>query len=311
MTLSPFPLIVRAKELSYVESVGMWPLAGISMPMIPWNWCDLAKESVTSKDVLILFVMLIWNMSGGSCDEGHIGQSCECNVQEDKDTIFALEKKCINPNSSLPCSGHGICLCGKCICKGHLKGQYCQCDDTSCNRHNNIICGGKKDLERRVKHQSTTKTMISFQLQISTIFCDSWTADNPSLCYLAGNGKCDCGTCECNANYSGPACECSTLTDQCHTGGGGLCSHHGNCRCNKCQCHPGFFGRHCSEIRGHCIRFKWVNHYLIICKGMNSSNNIVIFAAYIIWYVLHLLFDFLHSFLKLIWFSSGLVSNVL
>lgn len=147
MTLSPFPLIVRAKELSYVESVGMWPLAGISMPMIPWNRCDLAKESVTSKDVLILFVMLIWNMSGDSCDEGYIGQSCECNVQEDKDTIFALEKKCINPNSSLPCSGHGICLCGKCICKGHLKGQYCQCDDTSCNRHNNIVCGGKKDLE--------------------------------------------------------------------------------------------------------------------------------------------------------------------
>lgn len=103
--------------------------------------------------------------------------------------------------------------------------------------------------------QSTTKTMVSFQLQMSTIICDSGTADSPSLCYL-GNGKCDCGTCECNPNYSGPACECSTLTDQCHTGGGGLCSHHGNCKCNKCQCHPDFFGRHCSKIRAPCMRFK-------------------------------------------------------
>ncbi|XP_014002641.2 integrin beta-7 isoform X3 [Salmo salar] len=134
-----------------------------------------------------------------SCDSGHTGQRCECETQPDKDTSLAVEALCspaqTNSTGTPLCSGRGSCVCGQCICWGQHRGQHCQCDDISCNRHNNMICGG-------------------------------------------------------------PACECSTLTDQCQTSNDGICSHRGQCECNECHCHPGFFGRHCTKPLAPCDTYR-------------------------------------------------------
>ncbi|XP_029574417.1 integrin beta-7 isoform X2 [Salmo trutta] len=148
-----------------------------------------------------------------SCDSGHTGQRCECETQPDKDTSLAVEALCspaqTNSTGTPLCSGRGSCVCGQCICWGQHRGQHCQCDDISCNRHNNMICGG-------------------------------------------------------------PACECSTLTDQCQTSNDGICSHRGQCECNECHCHPGFFGRHCTKPLAPCDTYR----ACVDCMLHESAINI-------------------------------------
>ncbi|KAI4900777.1 hypothetical protein NFI96_017573 [Prochilodus magdalenae] len=157
-----------------------------------------------------------------SCDEGYIGQMCECEKQQNADSILSMNALCTPHNSTQTCSGHGSCLCGHCICRGHYRGHFCQCDDTSCNHHNNLICGGREDL----------------------------CSNQPK-----GNGRCNCGTCECHTNYEGPACECLTITDECQTGNGSICNGHGDCECNQCKCNEDFKGKHCHEALYPCLEY--------------------------------------------------------
>ena len=52
------------------------------------------------------------------------------------------------------CSGHGKCVCGKCVCdyiseyeedtlKRRYSGSYCECNDHECPHSDGWICGGK------------------------------------------------------------------------------------------------------------------------------------------------------------------------
>lgn len=56
-----------------------------------------------------------------------------------------------------------------------VTGEFCECDNFSCDRNNNQLC--------------------------------------------SGNGNCVCGQCECNSNWSGKSCECSTNKDTCRLHG--------------------------------------------------------------------------------------------
>lgn len=51
------------------------------------------------------------------------------------------------------------------------------------------------------------------------------------------SGKCVCNKCECEAGYSGDACQCEENPAKCLVPASGkICSGHGNCSCGQCDC---------------------------------------------------------------------------
>lgn len=145
-----------------------------------------------------------------TCDPGRYGKFCECRADDVSSTDSV--KLCIQPNTTIPCSGRGECSCGKCICNARssdlsqtFSGDFCECDDYSCNQFEEKICGGPT------------------------------------------RGICDCGTCMCKPGYNGSACECELSQEKCKTERGIVCNNHGNCTCGKCTCEDGYSGLTCEQ----------------------------------------------------------------
>lgn len=74
-----------------------------------------------------------------------------------------------------------------------VSGQFCECDNFNCPRHDRKLCGG--------------------------------------------HGICNCGVCQCDPGYTGPACECPLNKDTCISKNGKECNGHGECICGKCRCY--------------------------------------------------------------------------
>lgn len=151
-----------------------------------------------------------------SCYDKYYGKTCDCftgNV-----TQTEMEEKCKAPGKELICSGRGECVCGACVCKprrGNEKEKY---SGTWCQ-------------------------------------CDDYSCSyfNSQMCGGAKHGTCDCGKCNCTANYTGEACGCSTSTIDCLDSKGTLCGGptRGKCVCNKCQCIEGsqYSGPTCEDCK--------------------------------------------------------------
>lgn len=141
------------------------------------------------------------------CNEGWIGQFCECNIRE----VFSddIVASCQEDKASPICSNKGDCICGQCACKRRenpnelIYGRYCECDNFSCDRHNGLICGG--------------------------------------------NGICNCGRCECTPAFTGNACECSLEVESCTAANGRICNDRGTCECGRCRCTDMFVGPTCEQ----------------------------------------------------------------
>lgn len=151
------------------------------------------------------------------CDSNVGGRFCECDA--DSVDTEGDERKCIKENSTLICSGRGICSCG--VCKCHVqqnpteivRGTFCECDNFSCDRHANQICGG----EQRGKCECG-KCFCQPGFKGPACACPVGDDDckGPNGVVCSGKGVCDCGVCLCNDKYSGPHCEdCPTCTGKC------------------------------------------------------------------------------------------------
>jgi len=132
------------------------------------------------------------------------------------------------------CSGRGECVKANCedfecnyFCEcdkrsnplENVYGQYCECDNFTCDRYNGVICGGHGQCEcgRRCRCD------------------DGW--DVPGY----------------------TACECSSSLDNCMSPDGSICSGRGNCECGQCRCgedeegaYAGRFCEECPTCRGKC-----------------------------------------------------------
>ncbi|KAL0268505.1 UNVERIFIED_CONTAM: hypothetical protein PYX00_010424 [Menopon gallinae] len=158
------------------------------------------------------------------CDSTHFGRKCECdaeNTNGDKD----LHAGCRPDNFTLfDCSGRGTCVCGVCECQTRAdpsevySGQFCECDNFSCDRNNGILCSGPDH-----------GTCVCGKCQCNA----GWTGDacdcraSNETCIppeggeiCSGKGECECGVCRCKeeeeGRYSGRYCEkCPTCPGRC------------------------------------------------------------------------------------------------
>ncbi|KAF0293498.1 Integrin beta-PS [Amphibalanus amphitrite] len=157
------------------------------------------------------------------CDPLHFGAFCECSQSDPNGRIG--EDQCRPPNSTdILCYGRGECVCGECNCyprenpNEEVKGDFCECDNFSCDRHEKLLCSGPD-------HGSCVCGECSC--------LDGWTgnacqcpASNASCIapgdtrQCSGAGECVCGQCVCKeeqgARYSGKYCEdCPTCRGKC------------------------------------------------------------------------------------------------
>ncbi|XP_022241662.1 integrin beta-PS-like [Limulus polyphemus] len=81
-----------------------------------------------------------------TCDSGFFGKFCQCNREKELDPWKMHCRKSLTDVSL--CSGRGQCSCDGCYCdvrtnpEERVYGQYCECDNFSCDRYNSEICGG-------------------------------------------------------------------------------------------------------------------------------------------------------------------------
>uniref|UniRef100_A0A672NAQ4 Integrin beta n=1 Tax=Sinocyclocheilus grahami TaxID=75366 RepID=A0A672NAQ4_SINGR len=142
-----------------------------------------------------------------SCDEGYLGQRCECVQQSDADSVANMLASCRPDNSSLVCSGHGTCECGKCVCQGQFSGKFCEWDDNSCEYHNGFLCNGKGRCMCGKCICSNNYTGSSCECSPSQDKC----INDKRLC--SGQGKCTCNRCQCNPGFKGE--HCSAFINDC------------------------------------------------------------------------------------------------
>lgn len=157
------------------------------------------------------------------CREGFFGRSCECD-NRDLGGLGADFNKCRPDNTTdIECSGRGNCICGQCHCNPRdnpeelITGQFCECDNFSCDRHNSILCSGP---DHGVCECGTCKCFDGWE----GAACDcSKSKENcmaPNGLECSGHGKCVCGRCECeikdDVRFSGKYCEkCPTCPGRC------------------------------------------------------------------------------------------------
>merc|ERR1719225_66224 len=141
------------------------------------------------------------------CPPDFFGRKCECSA-EALPFNSDLEAGCRPDNTtSTLCNNRGDCICGKCECYPRensdevVSGDYCECDNFSCDRYNGELCSGPDHGE--------------------------------CVC-----GKCKCNSEWDVEGYT--ACECKASNETCITPFGEhinkLCSGHGECECGECRC---------------------------------------------------------------------------
>eukprot|EP00092_Neocalanus_flemingeri_P016472 GFUD01017825.1.p1 GENE.GFUD01017825.1~~GFUD01017825.1.p1 ORF type:complete len:278 (-),score=51.40 GFUD01017825.1:117-950(-) len=152
-----------------------------------------------------------------------------------EDHCADLEARCRpDNNTSTLCSNRGDCICGMCACyprdssEENVSGEYCECDNFSCDRYNGELCSGPDH--------------------------------GDCMC-----GQCNCNREWDVEGYT--ACECRASEETCITPYGEnrdkLCSGHGTCQCGECRCeeteegqHAGRYCEECPTCPGKCEELK-------------------------------------------------------
>lgn len=158
------------------------------------------------------------------CNGSNFGRHCECSSTDsspDKDPFVCKADN----TTDVECSGRGNCVCGQCECEKRpnpeevYSGQFCECDNFSCDRHNQLLCSGPEQgtCNCGVCACKPGWTGSACDCLASNDTCKMPNSDG-EIC--SGHGECECGKCKCKVTnegrYSGQYCEkCPTCARRC------------------------------------------------------------------------------------------------
>ncbi|XP_063704151.1 integrin beta-PS-like [Culicoides brevitarsis] len=156
------------------------------------------------------------------CDNGFYGRKCECSSSDGGSSVV---ENCRADNSSLvDCNGRGNCICGECICHARqnpeekITGRYCECDNFSCERHNERVCAGPEHGTCVCGSCECANGWTGPACECATSTESCKAPGDTQIC--SGHGICACGECQCEvtpeSRYSGLYCErCQTCAGRC------------------------------------------------------------------------------------------------
>ncbi|XP_054707200.1 integrin beta-1-like isoform X2 [Uloborus diversus] len=145
------------------------------------------------------------------CYKEKYGKECECDANQSDPTLEA--KECYKENSTVMCSGNGICRCGQCHCNPRsnpnekIYGKFCDCNNYSCDKS----CSGNGECDCGKCKCNPGWTTSDCSCRDSNDTCIS---SDKKIC--SGHGICNCGSCKCDTEYFGAYCDdCSTCPGKC------------------------------------------------------------------------------------------------
>lgn len=156
-----------------------------------------------------------------SCYSNRNGRQCECDSQDADQTKD--EASCSQNMTNALCSSRGHCRCGVCECNpptipgGKIWGPFCECDNFSCDRHDDEFCNGEHgtcDCGECICKKGWKGSACECRDTNETCMA----TNDGKIC--SGRGYCECGHCKCveteDERYSGRFCEyCHTCPGKC------------------------------------------------------------------------------------------------
>ncbi|XP_036320203.1 integrin beta-PS-like [Rhagoletis pomonella] len=207
------------REIIQISPIGINESVIIDLEMLCGCECEAQRKTLSeqcnARGSLVCGVC--------ECDEKYIGTNCQCL----SDTMPSKSENnhfCHDNTTQVDCSGRGLCSCGVCQCDKRanpnevISGKYCQCDNFSCERHEQKICSGPEHgtCECGKCACKTGWAGAACECQLSKETCRP--PGGGQLC--SGKGTCECGICKCQSTpqgyFSGQYCElCPTCSNRC------------------------------------------------------------------------------------------------
>ncbi|XP_037919074.1 integrin beta-PS isoform X1 [Hermetia illucens] len=157
------------------------------------------------------------------CDETHFGRKCECSsdVGPGDNRDFGCRP---DNTTDIDCNGRGNCICGVCECEKRpnpeeaITGPYCECDNFSCDRHNQLLCSGPDHGRCECGECKCNEGWIGSACDCRASNDTCMPPNGGEIC--SGHGTCECGVCKCDVTeegrYSGKYCDkCPTCSGRC------------------------------------------------------------------------------------------------
>ncbi|KAM4608389.1 integrin beta-2 [Polymixia lowei] len=197
-----------------------------------------------------------------SCNQGYVGQKCECSVGEkDEESLRELCRK----DNGTECGGRGDCVCGRCACRttdagNSYHGNYCECDDEHCEKFQNKLCGGNGQCNCDVCKCDQGYEGSACECKKSDELCQT-----PGGSVCSGRGSCKCNKCECDAGYQAPFCEtCHGCPDPCQT----------KLKCIECLGFmKGPFSKNCTETCQESVKHIMVQTFSLTKKPCKQKDT--------------------------------------
>lgn len=178
----------------------------------------------------------------------------EINIEDDCPCLLADDGQANSPI----CNLHGKLSCGMCLCDSGFSGKTCDCDlldyssskelDQKCRLpitdRNNFTTLGAICSDRGECSCGTCYCNAGY----SGEFCDCFECPyfQGTVCGGSERAYCDCGECKCHDGWSGERCDCQTSQAPCIAPNSEtICSGHGTCECASCKCESNFYGSFC------------------------------------------------------------------
>eukprot|EP00750_Incisomonas_marina_P007803 INCI15054.3.p1 GENE.INCI15054.3~~INCI15054.3.p1 ORF type:complete len:2225 (-),score=199.35 INCI15054.3:719-7393(-) len=188
------------------------------------------------------------------CHPGYAGSDCsllngcDANAAASSSFAFAVAN---DDEEQRPCSGHGRCSNGHCVCDPGYAGDVCS-DETGCP----MDCSNTPLLLAAGMKHTCRHGQCFCAPGYTGAACEQVDPNDgcPSAC--SGHGVCFNGQCACEPNFAGPDCASLSLLAEslvaasCQGSsiagaGAGGCSGHGHCNFGRCVCDQGWKGARC------------------------------------------------------------------